>query len=97
MSVFLGLFALGLKTQTLPSLGKLLSIAQPFLAAIVFALSVIDFFYLSNSFLLTVAHFLLFIQGLRLLSFTTLREVLPVIARHLRYRLAFRHNSSAPS
>src|SRR6185436_5068779 len=50
--------------------------AQPILAGLVFFIGVVDFFYLSNSFLLSIAHFLLCLQGLRLLALRTNRECL---------------------
>ena len=49
---------------------------QPYLATLFLFLGVVDFFFLSNSFLLSVAHFLLCLQGLRLLSLKTARECL---------------------
>lgn len=72
--VFASFFLIGLKIEDFPSLANLMGKAQPFLAALVFAASLVDFFYLSNSFLLSVAHFLLCLQGLRLMALRTNRE-----------------------
>lgn len=47
---------------------------QPLLGLAVFALATADFVYASRSFLLAVAHFLLGLQGVRLLSLKTPRE-----------------------
>ncbi len=76
VAVFVSFFALGFFVGRFPSLAKVLSAAQPYLALVVFAIAVVDFLYLSNSFLLTVAHFLLSLQGLRLLALRTNRECL---------------------
>lgn len=74
LAVFIGLFFLGLKIERLPRLSKMATVFQPVMAVIVFAIAVVDFFYLSQSFLLTVAIFLLMLQSLRLLALGTLRE-----------------------
>lgn len=72
--VFLAFFLLGLRIEKLPVLAKLLSLLQPVMAWLVFGLALIDFFYLSKSFLLSVAHFLLCLQALQLLVLRTNRE-----------------------
>src|SRR5437660_8141598 len=72
--VFLSFFLLGIRIMDLPRLNRILGSAQPYLAALILAVAIIDFVYLSNSFLLSVAHFLLCLQGLRLLSLRTNRE-----------------------
>ncbi|MCG3205372.1 MAG: hypothetical protein KCHDKBKB_02092 [Elusimicrobia bacterium] len=72
--VFAAFGLLGLKIEKFPHLAKIFGAAQPAMAIFIFCVAVIDFFYLSRSFLLTVAHFLLSVQGVRLLSIRTLRE-----------------------
>lgn len=72
--VFFLLFFIGIQIDRFPLLAQTLGKAQPFLALVVFLLAVIDFIFLSRSFLLTVAHFLLSLQGLRLLALKKLRD-----------------------
>jgi transglutaminase-like putative cysteine protease len=68
------LFILGLRIERQEKLVRVASFAQPFFALAVFALAIVDFLYLSGSFLLAVAHFLLLIQSLRLLALVTVRD-----------------------
>ncbi len=76
IGVFTVFFVIGVKIEKFSRLANMFGTLQPYLAAVFFAVSVVDFFFLSNSFLLTVAHFLLSIQGLRLLALRTNRECL---------------------
>ena len=72
--LFLGLFLFGLQIVKFPRLVATMSWMQPVLATLFLFVGIIDFFFLSNSFLLSVAHFLLGLQGLRLLAIKTVRE-----------------------
>jgi len=71
---FLTFFLIGFQVQSYPALSRGLSSAQPFFALVVFAMALADFFTGSQSFLLSVAHFLLGIQALRLIALRTNRE-----------------------
>jgi hypothetical protein len=77
--VFLSFFLLGFKIQELKSFSKFIGRILPVLAWLVFFIAIVDFLYLSNSFLLAVAHFLLSLQGLQLLVLRTHRENLGCI------------------
>lgn len=72
--VFLSLFLFSIRIESFPRLHAFLGFLQPFLATVFFGLGIADFFFLSNSFLLSIAHFLLCLQGLRLLALRTPRE-----------------------
>lgn len=72
--IYVVLFLLGLRIARQPSLVRWAGLAQPFFALLVFVIAVADFMYLSNSFLLAVAHFLLLIQGLRFLALQSVRD-----------------------
>ncbi len=74
IGVFAGFFVLGLFIDRQERLARFMGKAQPFLALLMLAIAFIDFYKLSNSFLLAVAHFLLSVQGLRLLALQTPRE-----------------------
>ncbi len=74
LGVFFSFFLFGLKLADFPGLAQFFGKAQPFLALFSFSVAIIDFRYLSNSFLLTVAHFLLLVQAVRLLALQTNRE-----------------------
>jgi transglutaminase-like putative cysteine protease len=74
LGVFGGFFVLGLIINRQQRLARVMGKLQPFLALLMLAIAFIDFFKLSNSFLLAIAHFLLSVQGLRLLALQTPRE-----------------------
>lgn len=73
---FVLFFLLGFKVEKMGRLARLLSRLQPLFAIFFFFLAVADFFFLSRSFLIAVAHFLLSLQGVRLLSLRTIRDSL---------------------
>lgn len=72
--VFAVLFTIGFFLERHTSAVKLMGLLQPFFAVFIFCIAIADFLYLSNSFLLAIAHFLLSLQGLRLLALQTHRE-----------------------
>ncbi len=74
ISLFVCFFLLGIKMGDTPRVGRVLGFVQPALALLALSIAVIDFFYLSKSFLLAVAHFLLMLEALQLLLLRTNRE-----------------------
>ncbi len=72
--VFLAFFFIGLRVAGMRRLARALTVLQPFLAAALLILALGDFFRISQSFLLAVAHFLIGIQAIRLLALNTPRE-----------------------
>jgi protein-glutamine gamma-glutamyltransferase len=71
--IFSAFYLLGFQMQKRGVI-RAMKVIQPLLALFFFAFAVADFLYFSRSFLLSVAHFLLMIQGTRFLSMTTSRE-----------------------
>ena len=67
-------FLLGLGIESRPRLTSFFGKAQPFLALLAFSAALFDFFRISQSFLITVAHFLMSLQALRLLSLKKIRD-----------------------
>lgn len=74
VALFVCFFLLGIKMRDVPRLGRWLSVLQPVLALLAFSISIVDFLYLSKSFLLAVSHFLLMLEALQLLLLRTPRE-----------------------
>lgn len=74
VATFVCFFGLGFATERREQLSRILGRWQPLLAFAFFLLAVLDFFYLSRSFLISVAHFLLSLQGLRLLALRSVRD-----------------------
>ena len=74
LGAFVAFFLIGLQVIRFPTLSRVMGAAQPVFALIVFALALADFFTGSRSFLLSVAHFLLGLQALRLTALRTNRE-----------------------
>ncbi|MCB4756168.1 MAG: DUF3488 and transglutaminase-like domain-containing protein [Elusimicrobia bacterium] len=74
LSIFTVFFLIGLKLDDVPRISRWFGLLQPYLAVLCFGYAVFDFFRFSQSFLLSVAHFLLNVQALRLLSLRTVRE-----------------------
>src|SRR5258708_38934512 len=72
--VSLSFFVLGIWIERYPELRRFMGMIQPVLAGLVLIVGLIDFFFLSNSFLLSIAHFLLSIQSVGLLALRTRRE-----------------------
>ncbi len=72
--VFVGFFLLGIWLERGPGVAQFLGKAQPFFVTFYFLFALFDFFRFSQSFLMAVAHFLLGIQGLRLLSLRSVRD-----------------------
>src|ERR1044071_1596372 len=74
VGAFLGLFLLGLLIEKKKSVTRFLGKAQPYLAFLSFLIAIFDFTSISRSFLLAIAHFLITLQGLRLLTLRTVRD-----------------------
>lgn len=73
-AVYALLLLLGVRIERMQKLVWIAGRAQPVFALLVFGLAIFDFANISQSFLLVVAHFLLLIQALRLLSLVSVRD-----------------------
>ncbi|MFN0117176.1 MAG: transglutaminaseTgpA domain-containing protein [Elusimicrobiota bacterium] len=74
LGVFVTFFLMGLKIEKLSYLSFLFGKVQPVLALFLLGIAIIDLFYLSGSFLISIAHFLIGLQAIRLLALKTNRE-----------------------